>query len=334
MSSTAGRFKDKDRVGTLCARLSEVETYLLGVGKALETFKSQPYTKKSVKVLQLALSDTKSWFNGRVNSESQVKEACGLCVDALRVLKEKEKKAMLEKSKIEEAQLAKQNRASASVKAKADNLQLLQQRHDKIMQDAEQLVGALPEDTVKVVKDSTDPSMKRARLALRKLFAGGFNRVSNDAARMADVVQSTFEGGGELLAAADAAGWGKQAREYYFYSVAEQVVNRTESDQFNANHFELVSSCFIVYEWLCAPLLLTTLIQAFQYSCIIVDLCVLEPSIGNMLKGLIYSTCPYAIPKVKFDSEGIDDDTYKCKIGMRPGEALKPFTTRMTVNNW
>ncbi len=62
------------------------------------------------------------------------------------------------------------------------------------------------------------------------------------------------------------------------------------------------------------------------------DLCVLEPSIGSMLKGLIYSTCPYAIPKVKFDSEGIDDETYKCKIGMRPGEALKPFTTRMAVN--
>ncbi len=248
MSSTAGRFKDKDRVETLCARLSEVETYLLGVGKAVKTFKSQPYTKKSVKALHLALSDTKSWFNGRVDFESQVKEARDLCVDALRVLEEKEKKAILEKSKIEEAQLAKQSRASASVKAKADKLQLLQQRHDKTMQDAEQLVGALPEDTVKMVKDSTDPSMKRARLALRKLFAGGFNRVSNDATRMADVVQSTFKGGGELLAAADAAGWGKQAREYYFYSVAEQVVNRTGSDQFNANHFELVSSCFLVYE--------------------------------------------------------------------------------------
>ncbi len=74
--------------------------------------------------------------------------------------------------------------------------------------------------------------------------------------------------------------------------------------------------------------------QAFQYSCIIVDLCVLEPSIGNMLKGLVYSTCPYAIPKVKFDSDGVDDDTYKCKIGMKPGETLKQFTTRMTVSSW
>ncbi len=220
--------------------------YLLGVGKAVKIFKLQPYMKKSVKALQLALSDTKSWFNGRVDSESQVKEAHGLCVDAQRALGEMEKKSMLEKSKIEEAKLAKQNLISASVKKKADKLQVIQQRHIKIIQDAEQLVGALPKDTVKVVKDSTDPSMKKARLSLRKLFAGGFNRVSNDSARIADVVQSTFKGGGELLAAADAEGWGKQAREYYFYSVAEQVVNRTESDQFNANHFELVSSCFLV----------------------------------------------------------------------------------------
>ncbi len=245
MSSTTGSFKDKGRVETLRARLSEVETYLLRLEKAVKMFKAQPYTKQSVKDLQLALSDTKSWFNGRVDSVSQVNEAHDLCVDALRVLEEKEKKkAREESSKLEAVQSAKQNRASAAVKAKAvDNkLQLLKQRHDKVMQDAEQLVRALPEDTVKVVKDSTDPSMKRARLALRKLFAGGFNRVSNDAARIADVVQSTFKGGGELLAAAEAAGWGKQAREYYFYSVAEQVVNRTESDQFNANHFELVRS--------------------------------------------------------------------------------------------
>ncbi len=216
----------------------------MGVGKAVKTFKSRPYTKTSVKSLQLALSDTKSWFNGRVDSESQVKEARDLCVDALRVLEEKEKKTIMENSKIQAAQLAKQNRDSAAVKVKADKLQLVRQRHNKVMQEAEQLIGALPEDVVKVVKDSTDPNMKRARLALRKLFAGGFNRVSNDADRMADVVQSTFIGGGELLAAAEAAGWGKQAREYYFYSVAEQVVNRTESDQFNANHFELVSSYF------------------------------------------------------------------------------------------
>ncbi len=210
-------------------------------------FKAQPRTKKSVKDLQLALSDTKSWFNGRVDSESQVKEANNLCVDALKILEEmeKKKKAIEESKKVETAQPAKQNMASAAaVKAKAtgNKLQLLKQRHDKVMQDAEQLVRALPEDTVKMVKDSTDPNMKRARLALRKLFAGGFNRVSNDAARIADVIESTFIGGGELLTSAEAAGWGKQAREYYFYSVAEQVVHRTESDQFNANHFELVRS--------------------------------------------------------------------------------------------
>ncbi len=210
-------------------------------------FKAQPRTKKSVKDLQLALSDTKSWFNGRVDSESQVKEANNLCVDALKILEEmeKKKKAIEESKKVETAQPAKQNMASAAaVKAKAtgNKLQLLKLRHDKVMQDAEQLVRALPEDTVKMVKDSTDPNMKRARLALRKLFAGGFNRVSNDAARIADVIESTFIGGGELLTSAEAAGWGKQAREYYFYSVAEQVVHRTESDQFNANHFELVRS--------------------------------------------------------------------------------------------
>jgi hypothetical protein len=52
-----------------------------------------------------------------------------------------------------------------------------------------------------------------------------------------------------------------------------------------------------------------------------------------MLKGLVYTSCPYAMPRVTFDSAGTDDDALRKAMGMHENEDRDKYIKRMKVSS-
>jgi hypothetical protein len=65
-------------------------------------------------------------------------------------------------------------------------------------------------------------------------------QVSNDKQKIQQIVRSISEGAQSALSAAQSAGWGDEARTFYCYSLATQIVTRAEGDQFDANYYDQV----------------------------------------------------------------------------------------------
>ncbi|CAM9266263.1 unnamed protein product [Chrysoparadoxa australica] len=258
--------------------------------KEAQRMENTPEVSRAMAVLEVAAAEAKAKAAANAAAQAKAQQDAEHAKEvALKLAKEEQQSREAAQSEA---------RLEAATKAKRGDYEA----------EAAIAIAALiePEATMAAVNSSANPNMKKARMAFKKLFKGNFNRISNDAQKIADVVNSIVTQGGDELAVAEQAGWGDEARQYYDLNLALQIISRAEGDQFNASGFE----------------------QAFQNSLVAVDLCAVNPRITVLLKGLLYRDCPYTVPRMVIDSTGLDDAALRSAMGFRESEGPVQMAAR------
>jgi GLE1-like protein len=65
--------------------------------------------------------------------------------------------------------------------------------------------------------------------------------------------------------------------------------------------------------------------QAFQNSCVVVDLCAHIPALWPLLLSMFQRDCPLLVPSVVRDSAALSDDALKSAMGMKAGEMVRSY---------
>eukprot|EP00611_Tribonema_gayanum_P012143 TRINITY_DN2273_c0_g1_i2.p1 TRINITY_DN2273_c0_g1~~TRINITY_DN2273_c0_g1_i2.p1 ORF type:complete len:663 (-),score=143.01 TRINITY_DN2273_c0_g1_i2:1398-3386(-) len=303
------RFKGDKEVKEVTLRADRVSIYLQKLREHVEQMQLQQAqdlldnhpleatvlrSTSQVKAARKALQDREAEHRRRQQEEQQR-------LQQEQQQRDREAKAQKQAAEDQEKQ------AKARAAAEKQRQQLLEKRGGDYQSLALQRIQALqpPADLTKRVLESKDPGIKRSRMNFRKLFSGAFNKVGNDPDQIKQAVDDIFDKGHKELQQAVADGWGPDATTFYIYSVAEQIVKRATSDQFNASDYE----------------------QAFQISCVTVDLCMLiGPQLWTQLIAMIQRDCPMLVPTVVQDSSGMSDDQWKAATGFRADDTVSVDT--------
>ncbi|CAB1117146.1 unnamed protein product [Ectocarpus sp. CCAP 1310/34] len=373
--SPSSRFKarwnqpllDDEEVRSLQKKYSALEAFLKQVKEAndagnsagleallssdtTESVKNQPEVVSASETLKAARNkDTE-------DARAKAVEAAAAAAEAAKAQQEKDQAAAALAASQAQADAADQAKAAAESKAVAAALKKAQNEEQEIAQAAQAAAaGALVAEKARFAEKaselkaivqgrraavdeilaSTDPGVKKIRMAFKKSYQGCLNKLSATPSTVRQVARDIQVKAEAPLADARRAGWEANAKEFLFFNLADKTAQVLS--HILVAHRGLIKGPIVSFRFRWFKLVDyserdhfsgDSYRMAFPLACVAVDLMEEHEGLSELFLGTLYLRCPSAVPALSFDTAGFSDDEVMSLLGQTGGEDLPTFLNR------